>query len=290
MDKAVHSPYKFAAFLDIHERAIKQLVLTDDELAQIFTGYLSVETSLGRLRLDRLVKLSPTIRYARTLDEFRQVVALARDDTPLVNGGYVYDAELLERLPLVYPSVTITEVDILAELDQLTPPDLAERALTVPLEDRATKVLEDRQCQAVVRIIANQDTPALFVADPEVFRHIDRDRAGQVAPGGLWAEILAQTDAYALSQSRHLETGFRSRLCLNWANPVVRALAQLDDDAVFARCVQLLYAQSQLAGSYPLTAADRHLMTTALGDLVALIAPVPATAPPTPTRGENNDS
>ena len=270
LDMAVHSPHRFARFLSIHEAAIKQLILHDEELAHIFMGWLSVETSSGRLAMDQLVRISPAVRYVRTRDEFQQISALARADSPLVNGGYVYDSELMELLPSVYPTVVVTRVDVLTELDRLDPPSLDDRVLTVPLEDRATKVLESRECQAVIRIMEKEDIPALFVADPEVFRHIDRGRAAQAAGGGLWQEILSQTDSFALSRSQYAESGFSARLCLNWANPLIRSLATLDDQAVFDRYIQLIYVQSQLAGSYPLTQADRRLMTTALSDLMHL--------------------
>jgi molecular chaperone HtpG len=272
MDLAIHSPHRFAAFLAVHEVAIKQLVLHDEEMAAIFLGWLSVETSAGRMRLDQLVKLSPLVRYARTIDEFRQIAALSRADLPLVNGGYVYDSDLAELLPTVFPSVMVTRVDVLSELDRLDPPRLEDHALTVSLEDRATAVLKSRNCQGVVRIMESGDVPALFVADPEVFRHIDRTRAADATSNGLWAAILAQTDAFALSLSDYQETGFTTRLCLNWANPLVRSLAKLDDPVVFDRSIQLLYVQSQLAGSYPLSSSDRTLMTTALSDLIELTA------------------
>lgn len=269
MDLALHHRAQWRGFLGIHEQAIKQLALHDEEMARIFVGWLTVETSAGPLTVSELVKRSPHVRYTRTLDEYRQVSALARDDSPLVNGGFVFDSDLMELLPSIYPSVEVTAVDVLTELDRLDPPGLTDRELTVRLEDRATAVLESRECQAVVRIMGREDAPALFVADPDVFRHIDRGRAGG-ASTGIWAEIMAQADAFALSVSSHAETGFASRLCLNWSNPLIRSLARLTDEAVFARSVQLLYVQSQLAGSYPLTAADRALMTTALSDLIAL--------------------
>jgi molecular chaperone HtpG len=280
MDMAVHQPHQFTTFLAVHEVAIKQLVIHDEEMARIFMGWLSVETSAGRITFDRLVKMSPNVRYTRTRDEFRQVSSLARNDAPLVNGGYVYDSDLVQLLPTVYPSVMVTQVDVLTELDRLDPPSLEDRSVTVALEDRATKVLESRECQAVVRIMESEDIPALFVADPEVFRHIDRGRASQASAGSLWEEILAQTDAFALSRSQYADSGFSARLCLNWANPLIRSLSSLEDQAIFDRYVQLLYVQSQLAGSYPLTQADRNLMTTALSDLMHLTTP--------PTGGSSN--
>jgi len=269
-DMALHQPVRFQQFLDVHERAVKQLVLHDETLRTMFIGWLSVETSAGRLTIEKLVAANPNVRYARTMDEYRQVVSIARGDSPLVNGGYVFDSELIEMLPEVYPTVTVTRVDVLAELDRLDPPSLDDRSVTAALEDRATAVLRGRDCQALVRLMQPDDVPALFVADPDMARHIDRVRGQEVASTSLWSEILATTDALALARSSHAEQGFTTRLCLNWTNPLTRSLAKLSDDAVFTRCLQLLYVQSQLAGSYPLSSEDRALMTSALSDLIDL--------------------
>jgi molecular chaperone HtpG len=76
-----------------------------------------------------------------------------------------------------------------------------------------------------------------------------------------------------------------SRLCLNWLNKLVRTLAALADQPVFERCVQLLYAQAQLAGHRPLTPADRKLVDAALGDLIALSAGAADLPPAGGSRG-----
>ncbi len=270
MDLAVHHPVNLDAFLHVHETAIKQLILHDEEMAGVFLGWLSLETSGGWARIDRLVHRHPRLRYAPTLDEFRQIAPITPKDEPLINGGYVYDSELCELIPMVYPSVTVERADVLSELDRLDPPGLDERPTTLALEERASAVLESRECQVVVRLIGADDVPGLFVADPEVFRHIDRDRASSAGGSGLWSQILAQTDAFALDHRSAGDRGHQSRLCLNWRNPLVRSLAGVEDSVVFDRCVRLLYVQSQLASHRPLSAGDRQLMTSALTDLIAL--------------------
>jgi len=266
----VNSPHRFKQFLAIHEAALKQLVLHDDELAKFVTGSLTVETSLGRLPVERLVRDFPHVRYAETIDEFRQVAAIARDDSPIVDGGYMWDADLIRLLPTLYDNVDIERIDVLSELDRLDPPPLDDRAVAVAMEQRASEVLKGRDCVAVTRIMEQRDTPALFVADPEVFRRIDRGRARDASGTGIWGGLMSQVDAFAASQRPESAGDAAARLCLNWGNPVIRTLAKLTDDAVFARCVQLLYVQSQLAGRRPLDGADRKLMTTALADLIAL--------------------
>ena len=108
----------------------------------------------------------------------------------------------------------------------------------------------------------------LYVADPEVLRRIDRGRTKGIT-GSLWGGVLDRIDS-TVSASR--DDDLSARLCLNWSNRVVRALVRVQDDAVFARTVQLLYIQALLAGHHPLSDADRALMTTALSDLVSLSA------------------
>ncbi len=144
------------------------------------------------------------------------------------------------------------------------------------LEARAGDVLAASDCSVTVRSIDRPDLAALYVADPEVLRRIDRGRTKGIT-GALWGGVLDRIDS-TLSAAR--DDDLTARLCLNWSNRVVRALVRVQDDAVFARTVQLLYIQALLAGHHPLSDADRALMTTALTDLVSLSAGIEGDAIP----------
>ncbi|MDR3069802.1 MAG: HSP90 family protein [Propionibacteriaceae bacterium] len=270
IELTVSDEHRLRAFLAIHEVSLKQLVLHDDELAQFITKWLTVETTLGRMRVERLVGEYENVRFTQTVDEFRQIASIAREDAPIVNGGYIYDSELVQLLPTLFDQVTVERVDVVGELDRLDPPPLDDRAVVVALENRAGEVLKSRECQAVVRIMEQPDMPALYVADPEVFRHIDRGRAREAVGEGLWSDLLGKVDEFAKTITPGGADEATARLCLNWGNPVIRTLAKLEDETVFSRCVSLLYVQSQLAGHRPLSSPDRSLMTTALADLIAL--------------------
>ncbi|MDR1237864.1 MAG: HSP90 family protein [Propionibacteriaceae bacterium] len=268
VELTLSDPRRLGQFLAIHEAALKQLVLHDEELAGFVMRFLSVETSLGRMTIERLTKTYKTIRYTETVDEFRQVVAVIRDDVPLVNGGYIHDTELVRMLPGRY-DVAVERVNVLAILDHLDPPPLDDRSIAVELEERATRVLTGRDCQVVVRIMDQPDTPALYVADLDVFRHLDRTRAGELS-SPLWSKLISQVDERMTAERSAKIGDAAARLCLNWGNPLIRMLARTTDDEVFASSLQVLYAQSQLAGHQPLTSQDRRLLYSALTDLVAL--------------------
>lgn len=267
LELGLHDPNRLAQFVAIHEVGLKSLVRHDAELAGFITRWLRVETTRGTMSIGDLVAAHPRIRYAATVDEFRQVAGISPASEVLVNGGYLYDADLVKMLPELYPHVTVEQVDVVGELDRLDPPPLESRARAVALEERAGAVLAASSCAVVVRSVDIPSLPALYVVDPEVLRAIDRSRTRNIT-GALWGGVLDRIDDARPASHDELT----ARLCLNWSNRVVRALADLHDDEVFARTVQLLYIQALLAGHHPLGEADRALMTTALADLVALSA------------------
>ena len=269
LELGLREPHRLAQFVAIHEVGLKSLVRHDEELARFITRWLTLETTHGTMRIGDLVERYSHVRFAQSVDEFRQVAGISPTSEVLVNGGYLYDADLVRMLPDLYPQVSVELVDVTGELDRLDPPPLDDRDAAVALETRAGAVLAASGCSITVRSIDQPELAALYVADPEVLRTIDRGRTKGIT-GSLWGGVLDRIDStFAASRD---DDDLSARLCLNWSNRVVRALVRVQDDAVFARTVQLLYIQALLAGHHPLSDADRALMTTALTDLVSLSA------------------
>ncbi|MFC0672833.1 HSP90 family protein [Brachybacterium hainanense] len=270
LEQAALRPWKFEEFLAVHELALKALAVHDDELAGTVVPWLGVETSVGPMRIGDLVHEVPSIRYTDTLDEFRQVAAIVPDESPVVNGGYVYDAPLLRRLPDLL-GIPVTRVGVGELVDELTPPSLVDRARAMALEERATAALAEAGCTVSVRGFRPAELPALCVVDPDVVRRLDRDDAQEQAAGGIWGEVLGDVSSL-IAQRRageEREAG-TSRLCLNWGSPLVQRLSHLRDDLVFDRTAKLLYVQALLASHRPLRPADRRMLTAAMSDMVTL--------------------
>ncbi|GAA4830282.1 HSP90 family protein [Luteimicrobium xylanilyticum] len=270
LELGLRRPGRLAEFVAVHERSLKGLVVHDDELASFVLRWLRLETSVGVLTVDELVTRYPEVRYTETVDEFRQVAALAPPDRPVVNGGYVHDADVVRRLPDVFDGVRVARATVEDALDALDVPPLDDRATVARLEDRAGTVLDAVGCDVVVRRYEPADVPALYLAGRDALRALDRGAARRVAPA-LWAGVLGKASEAAPGGATPSGPA-RPRLCLNWSSPLVRTLAATDDDAVLARTVQLLYVQALLAGHRPLRPDDRALLTGALTDLVQLSA------------------
>ena len=271
LELAARHPGQLNDFVQIHSLALKALVIHDEELAKFITPWLSVETTLGRMTLENLTRGRTHLRYAETVDEFRQIASIASPDRPVINGGYIHDTQIAQLLPTIVDGLTVDRVSVLDELDFLEVPPLEARSIVAQLEDRASAVLADASCSVVVRGVAAVEVTGLYLADPEVLRSIDRRAAREISKPGLWKEVLGKIDAFAEERLTNEDTNkAMARLCLNWNNPVVTTLATLKDDAVFSRTVELLYVQALLTSQRPLTVHDRAMMTNSLSDLIAM--------------------
>ncbi|MDQ1130760.1 molecular chaperone HtpG [Microbacterium sp. SORGH_AS 888] len=282
LDLALHEPARLAQFVAIHELALKSLVRHDDELARFIVRWLSVETTHGRLRIDDLVHRFPHVRYAETVDEFRQVASVIDAGTVLVDGGYVYDAELVRMLPDLFDEVTVERVDVVGELDRLDLPPLDDRDAALSLERRAHLALPE--VEVLVRSFARTELPGLFVADPDVLRALDRGRA-RSAGGALWGGVLDRAAAAAPRSGG----AAAARLCLNWSNALVRRLAAAEGGRVFDASVRVLYVQSLLAGHHPLGPGDRAVLTSSLSELLDRALGAGASEDPHPHRGDRGE-
>ena len=95
-------PRRLGEFLEIHHLGVKALALHDDEMLRLVEQWWPVETNVGRMTLAEFRERHGVVRYARPIDEFRQLAAVAAaQDLAVVNAGYTYDAEIIERLPAV---------------------------------------------------------------------------------------------------------------------------------------------------------------------------------------------
>lgn len=274
LDLGLTAPHRMAQFVSIHELSLKSLVRHDEELARFITRWLTVETTLGTMTLGSLAERFSHIRYTDSVDEFRQIASICTtEDDVLVNGGFIYDGELVRMLPTLYPELTVEKATMSGELNRLNPPPAADKEEAATLAARASVVLRSLDCSAVVRSIDALALPAVYVADPEVLRSADRKRAKDIT-GSVWSGVLARADEFAAKSRESSDVSDTAQLCLNWAAPLVRKLSSLSDEAVFSRTVQLLYIQALLAGHRPLGERDRALLTSSLSDLIALSAEI----------------
>lgn len=262
---AEHEPLALAAFVSIHYLGLKALVLHDPELAPLIVRLIPLETSRGLRTVAEIVQDGAEVRYVPTIDQFRQVVALSAAHGTIVNAAYTWDLELLRRLPEVVPGVRVREVSVAELIERLDAVPAHEQTLAARLEARAAAALAGADCVPVVRRASGPDVPSYLLTDPDLLRRSERNRARETG-ASRWSRVLEVLDD--ATAERDASGGVR--LLLNWSNPLVRRLAEQEDDLAFTRAVTLLHLQAVLASGRPLQPDESRTLTSTLSDLMLL--------------------
>lgn len=257
-----HDPQRLQALISLHFRAIKALATHDDEFFEIFIDVLPFETSLGRMQMGDFRARSQPVRYVTSVDTFRQIAQVAvSQGMGIINAGYSYDADLIEKLPTVL-HVDIEKMDSLdlaENFEDLMPDERAEVFALITVADLA---LQPHKCRAEVKKFKPVELPAMFLANDETkfLRNLEQTKTVST---DHWASILDNLAASAQPQNY-------AQLCFNFHNPLVRKLSRVDDRNVLRTTIQMLYVQALLMGHHPLNAGEMALLNTGLLDLIDL--------------------
>lgn len=257
---ARHEPKQLEYLLRIHNNSIKLLSMRDDECFKVFGDWIRFETSRGELRLGDMRKLGETIHYTTRVDLFRELSRVAEaQGLLLVNGGYVYTRELIERLPQVYPEVQIGKVesnDFLRSFGDLAHEEIlaSERFLDV-----ANEVLHPQGCAAEIKKFQPVELPTLYCTNDDVLFRRELEHTQHLS-NELWNAVLEQLKADA-------EPG-QIRLCFNFGNALVRKLMALPDTPLLRRSIEMLYIQALLLGRHPLSGKEMQLLNDGLLGLI----------------------
>ncbi|GAB2629608.1 HSP90 family protein [Streptomyces capparidis] len=250
---AASDPGLLHRFIDVHHLAVKALARYDDELLRMLLPWLPFETTDGNVTLEEFTRKHATVLVTRSVEEFRQVAPIAgAAGLGVVNGGYVYDRDLVLRLPEIRPGTTVTDLDpatVTAHLDSVDP--AAEMAAAAFLAV-AREVVGEHDCDVVLRSFQPVTAPALLLDNRDA-RH-ERTRAGLAEQSdGLWADILGSLRAEAP----------RAQLVLNHLNPLVRRAATITEPGLAATAAEALYGQALLLTRRPLRASESALLNRA---------------------------
>ncbi len=245
-------------FVATHHLALRALALFDDELLELAARVLPYETTVGARTLTELHEASDRLLYTTTVEEYRRIAPVAAaQGLPVINGGYVYDAELLERVALRHPDwrlVPVTADDVAQVLTVVEP--MRELEITDAVT-ALNETLEPQDCDVAVRRFEPDGLAAIILHD----RDGDHARAAQAtaaAVDDLWGEVLAGLTGPPRPR----------QLVLNDANETVRALLAATDPPVRDAGVRSLYVTALLASGHQLHAPEAALMNSSLATLL----------------------
>ncbi|WP_016697692.1 HSP90 family protein [Actinoalloteichus spitiensis] len=244
-------PARLARFLEIHHLGVKALALHDDEMLRLVERWMPLETNVGRMTLADFRARHGTVRYTTTAEDFRQLASVAAaQGLAVVNGGYTYDAEIINRLPGVDPDAVVVRLDPTDLVTRFEPVDAAEELAARPFVTAAQDVLDRLGCELVLRSFDPASLPVLYLVDRSAaFQAELRSTREQV--DDLWAGVLS-------SFEKPRED--RPRLVLNHRNELVRRILASREPEAVRLAVESLYGQALLLGYHPIRPADAALL------------------------------
>ena len=243
-----------------HHLALRSLALVDDEVLDLVARVLPFETTDGAATLADVRGEGGEVLFTSRVEDFRRVAPVARaHGMTVVNGGYVYDSELLTRLAR-RPGWRVRELSA-GDIAQVLTPLEPHRELEVLDQLRAAQaVVQPLDCELVARSFEPQHVPAVLLQDRdgEYAREV---RQVVAADDDLWGGVLSGLAGDAPAPAR--------RLVVNDANPTVRRLLAADPaDPVLAAGVRSLYVTAVLLAGEPLRAREAALMNDAMSVLL----------------------
>jgi len=259
-DLARNDPQQLQSILRIHVLAIKALALEDNDFYRLIIDEIPFETSMGRVTLGEYKKQNNQIKMVSRLDQYRQIaqVALAHKMW-IINGGYIYDTDLLLRHEVLFPSIPVDLVDVASLSHEFQDIELSEHSSVTEFLHTCDKALELFNCHPTIKRFLPTEIPALYLTD-ENGNFIRSVEQSKTVSNSLWGGVL---DNMTLQLETH-----SAQLCFNYNNPTVQRILRIRNENFMQSCVKMLYVQALLLGNHPLNTNELTILNTGLIDLI----------------------
>lgn len=245
-------PARLRGFLRLHQLGVKAMAVHDDDMLRIVDRWLEYETSAGPMTLAEFRNRHPGGRYTTGVDEFRRLSAVAgAQGIGLVNGGFVYDPEIIERLADIDPDIRLRRLDAAELTTHFGAVDPGTELALRPFLTAAQRAVERLGCEIVVRDFDPVSLPALYLTSRSAEHQAELREARDLADD-LWSDVLGALEGAV--------TADRPQLVLNHRNPLTRRISALTEEPLIELAVQGLYGQALLLGHHPLRAADTAVL------------------------------
>jgi len=247
-----------------HQNAIKQMAEHDEELYRIMIPHFTFPTSEGQMTIREYRQRNEIIRHVYDLDEYRKIVALAKQANELIIlSRYNNDRTLLERLPSVYEGVKIEPTSTMYFMDRFGELSFQEQARWADFLAMANETLDEHGCGVHLKYFSPNNLPSIL----------------NVSHHGLMKRGLLQSDAdpelpqppgvwYNIGNALHQGSGQNASLFLNINNELIQQLLNIKEVEKQQMFVKFLYLQALLLGRYTLMEEELTMLNDGLMTLM----------------------
>ncbi|MNK35097.1 Chaperone protein HtpG [compost metagenome] len=253
MNLADQDPERLKGIIQLHALSMKALAVEDETFFRMIHRWLPFESSYGRRDLGELLDENEELYFTLTLDEYRQIMHVAAAQSlPVINGGYVYDAGLLEGVQRLYLGKKIERLlpeDVSFSFTDLTP---EERRAYYELIREGDIALQPFRCRVQLQRFKPASLPSLFTLSKE-----SSDLRSLIA-----AEEVSTTELSSILNSlgsSHQEQVY-STLYLNLDNEVIARIFGSNNRGILRAAIEMLYVNALMMGHYPLNRKEMQVL------------------------------
>ncbi len=248
---SVEHPEQLTYILKTHSNALKSLALADTNFLEFIANWFVLPTTEGEYTIKDIKTKSKTVLFVPDLDEFRQLVPIARANGQLVvNAGYIYDTELLERLKQQDTNTLYQRIDVNYFGNILQDVAVEDYDLYADQLGVLQEYMAAFDCELELKQYLPEEIPAIFHLSQETLRNRDLNQIKDNS-NALWSSV---TDSlFQETQS------YRSKLFLNFKNPIVQKILQ-DQKGQERLFLETVYINAMLMGHYPLNQMELDAM------------------------------
>ncbi len=234
----------FDTFFRIHRLTLMSLALATPKLFRTLVDYCEFETTRGVQTGYDLRSLGEPLVYAPTESKYKQLSQLFfAQDRMLINVSYVHSIELLRRLGEEY-DIQVHPVDdwnVEDLMRDLTPEDQDDSFF---FQKAANRILKAYDCRAELKYFSPNHQPTFYLMDEKIL--LKR----QIAASRLQADSMffQMLDAF----TAEIPTDTAAVLYFNYNNPLVKKLAEQENETDLKMLVEILYVQALQIGGFSL--------------------------------------
>ncbi|MEO2204981.1 HSP90 family protein [Paenibacillus pabuli] len=252
-DMAENQTERLKKLIRLHALSMKALAVQDQGFYAMIYRWLPFESTRGHRELGELMDEGETLYFTTTVDEYRQIHHVASAQSLLViNGGYIYDNELMATLPLAVQGV---------HTERLQPDQVSLSFTDVPPAERndyydalrlADSALQRFRCRAEVKGFKPKDLPVLFTLSQESSTLRALEKASEESTE-LFSSVLG-------SLSAGISSAGYSTLYLNVNNPIIQRVLTTPDPQMTPIAIEMLYVNALMMGHYAMNRQELEVL------------------------------
>ncbi|WP_020527420.1 HSP90 family protein [Flexithrix dorotheae] len=257
------NPEKLKKLYVIHYHSMNALALHDDEFFKIIINYIPFETASGHLTIPEFERHSGIIRHIPDVDEFKQIAGVAHaQGIPIINSGYTYKRELLEKLEKVFPEKKVNQVSTEQFIEQFENLNEDELNQVDAFFKIAEETLWEFKCVPIIKKFDPVNIPTLYSKD-EFMGFLKSANKSKDVSNNLWGGIINSitNEEFAMANAS---------LCFNYNSPLIRKMVSVGDEDKLALFIKVIYVQALMLGHHPLQANEMKILSEGLVDLIDL--------------------